>query len=61
MKPKTRQIDVRLSLELIDRLWKHTARMNQAIPGHTFTFSDAIRMLLTQALDNVEKTPLKKV
>jgi len=55
MKTKTRQIDVRLSLELIDRLWKHAARLNQAIPGHTFTFSDAIRMLLTQALDIAEK------
>ena len=55
-----RQLAFRLPQDLIDRLMKHVQRMNKTIPGHQFTAADAVRMLLTQALDTVESARRNK-
>lgn len=59
MKTKTRQIDLRMSNELIARVWKRVDVMNQELPGHRFTFADVVRILLTEGLDRVETNPRK--
>lgn len=56
-KPKkgsTPLVAFRLAPELVERLDRHAARMTEAHPGLTFTRADAVRELLTRALDAAE-------
>lgn len=55
-----RQLAFRFPSELISRLASHVQLMNQTIPGHEFTMADVVRMLLTQALDNIESSKVLK-
>ncbi len=45
----------RLEQALLDRLDAHAARMTEAMPGVTFTRSQAVRTLLIKALDLEER------
>jgi len=59
-KGSTPLVAFRLSDELQARLDRHVERMSEATPGVLFTRTDAIRSLLTQALDIVEGRKRKK-
>ena len=56
-KAKTLQVAFRLSPELIDRVDRDVDRMNSRHPGLGATRADAVRTLLTAALDSVLTTP----
>lgn len=45
----------RLSAELLKRLDAQVGRMEATTPGLTFTRTDAVKVLLLQALDAAEK------
>jgi hypothetical protein len=45
----------RLAPELVARIERHARRMEKATPGVTFTRTDAVRALLTAALDAAER------
>lgn len=45
----------RLKSDLLERLDQHAVRMEQTNPGLTFSRSDAVRVLLTAALEQAEK------
>jgi hypothetical protein len=51
---QTEQLAFRLPKSLVDRLKTHVERMNNMLPGMSFTRVDAVRTLLTKALDDVE-------
>lgn len=51
---ETKQIAVRLPVDLLDRLEAHASRMKAGAPGVGVTRADAIRALLLDALDRVE-------
>lgn len=53
-KGNTPLVAFRMPPELVARLDRHADRMSKATPGLTFTRTDAIRSLLTKALDDVE-------
>ena len=53
-KEPTTQVAFRLPDSLIKRLDQHVARMDADNPGLTFARVDAVRLLLTRALDQVE-------
>jgi DNA-binding transcriptional MerR regulator len=55
-KEATTQVAFRLPDSLIARLDRHTARMTKENPGLDFSRADAVRSLLTRALDQVEAT-----
>jgi hypothetical protein len=55
-KEATTQVAFRLPDSLIARLDRHTARMTKENPGLEFSRADAVRSLLTRALDQVEGT-----
>ena len=44
----------RLDAELLGRIDAHAERMSDTTPGVTFTRVDAVRALLTRALDEIE-------
>ena len=50
----TQQVAFRLPESLLKRLDRHVQRMEHSNPGLTFTRVDAVRSLLTRALDEVE-------
>lgn len=50
----TTQVAFRLPESLLKRLDRHAERLSQEHPGLTFTRVDALRTLLTRALDEVE-------
>ena len=50
----TRMVNTRLDEALIARLEAHRDRLAASMPGLAPTVSDAIRMLLTSALDAAE-------
>jgi hypothetical protein len=53
----TKQIAIRLPVPLLTRLEEHAERMKRDAPGRlTVTRADAIRALLADALDAVDKT-----
>ena len=49
-------VAIRLPEDLILRLARHAERLAKQTPGVAFTRSDAVRVLLLQALDLAEKT-----
>jgi hypothetical protein len=51
---KTTQVALRLPKKLLERLDEHAKRMSAAMPGLTFTRVDAVKSLLTKALDEAE-------
>lgn len=55
-KEATTQVAFRLPDSLITRLDRHTERMTKENPGLEFSRADAVRSLLTRALDQVEGT-----
>jgi hypothetical protein len=59
-KESTTQVTFRLPDSLIKRLDRHVERMNADYPGMTFTRADAVRTLLTSALDDFEGKRGKK-
>lgn len=60
-KPKdSEQLAFRLSSDLIARLDQHALRMGTDQPGVTFNRANAVRALLTYALDQLEDKPAKK-
>jgi len=48
---QTYQTAVRLPVSILERVDAYTERMHREIPGAKFTRTDAIRMLLVQALE----------
>ena len=59
-KEPTTQVAFRLPDNLIKRLDRHVARMGSENPGLDFTRVDAVRSLLTRALDEVEARDKRK-
>jgi hypothetical protein len=53
-KEPTTQVAFRLPDSLIARLDRHVERMSKENPGLDFTRADAVRSLLTRALDQIE-------
>lgn len=53
-KEPTTQVAFRLPDSLIARLDRHVERMSKEHPGLDFTRADAVRSLLTRALDHIE-------
>jgi hypothetical protein len=53
-KEPTTQVAFRLPDSLIARLDQHVERMGKEHPGLDFTRADAVRSLLTRALDQIE-------
>ena len=53
-KEPTTQVAFRLPDSLIARLDRHVERMSKEHPGLDFTRADAVRSLLTRALDQIE-------
>ena len=53
-KEPTTQVAFRLPDSLIARLDRHVERMGKEHPGLDFTRADAVRSLLTRALDQIE-------
>lgn len=51
---ETTQLAFRMPNGLIERLDRHVARMDRDHPGLTFTRADAVRSLLTRALDELD-------
>lgn len=58
--PQTTQVAFRFTVELIDRIDHHVERMRAATPGVEYNRADAVRSLLTTALDAVEKKNKKR-
>tara|TARA_R110002072_G_scaffold166502_2_gene319745 strand:- start:1145 stop:1318 length:174 start_codon:yes stop_codon:yes gene_type:complete len=52
--PRT-QIAIRVEASLLDRVEAHLKRMREQLPGLKLSRADAIRSLLTQALDASER------
>ncbi|MEY4550654.1 MAG: hypothetical protein RL685_6849 [Pseudomonadota bacterium] len=52
----TQQTAFRLPTELLARLDAYAARLRFEQPGVNVTRADAVRLLLTRALDEIEKT-----
>ncbi|MDQ3298953.1 MAG: ribbon-helix-helix domain-containing protein [Myxococcota bacterium] len=53
-KESTTQVAFRLPDSLIERLDRHVKRMDAENPGLEFNRADAVRSLLTRALDTLE-------
>lgn len=51
----TKLTGVRLDTELVQRIEAFRDEMEQAMPGVSFSYSDAIRYLLIRALDEVDE------
>ncbi len=54
-KEPTQQVAFRLPDSLVARLDRHVARMTKEHPGLDFSRADAVRSLLTRALDQIEE------
>ena len=52
--PAAAAVAFRLAEDLLERVDAHARRMEAAQPGLTFSRSDAVRVLLNQALDLAE-------
>jgi predicted DNA-binding protein len=59
-KESTTQVAFRLPDSLIARLDRHAERLSKEHPGLEFTRVDAVRTLLTVALDEVEASDKRK-
>lgn len=53
-KEETEQVAVRLARSLLERVDGHVERLRAQVPGISFSRADAIRSLLTEALDRAE-------
>lgn len=54
------QLAFRIPKTLIARIDRHAERLSKANPGLEFTRSDAVRTLLTRALDEVETSEKRR-
>ena len=52
---RSTQVAVRLANRLLSRVDRHAKRLDKQHPGVEFTRADAVRDLLTRALDTVEE------
>lgn len=52
----TKQVAFRLDEDLLDRVDAYADQMTQQTPGVQFSRVDAVRFLLTHALDELEKS-----
>lgn len=52
--PETVQIGMRLPVELVKRLDEHIERLQERTPGVSFSRTDAMKALLTKALEQEE-------
>lgn len=55
MSEPTKQVAFRLPESLVERLDAYAEELSRAQPGIAFTRADAVRVLLTRALEGVEK------
>jgi len=53
---QTQQVAFRLSASLVERLDAYVEQLGEEQPGMSFTRADAVRVLLTRALDDVAKS-----
>lgn len=56
----TKQVAFRLDEELLVRVDAYADQMTRDTPGVQFSRVDAVRFLLTHALDELEKGPTRK-
>lgn len=56
----TKQVAFRLNEELLDRVDAYADQMTHETPGVEFSRVDAVRFLLTHALDELEKRSPQK-
>lgn len=56
----TKQVAFRLEEELLARLDRYAERLAAENPGMRFTRADALRVLLTRALDEAEPAPRRR-
>lgn len=57
---ETKQLAIRLPVEVIERIERHAARLKRATPGVGVTRTDALRSLLLDALDYAESQEKEK-
>ncbi len=58
---ETRQLAIRLPLDMIERLERHAERLAASYPGSLgLTLSDAVRALLAEGLDRAEAAEGKR-
>lgn len=57
---KAKQVAFRFPEDLVERIDKHVERMRAAAPGVNLGRADAVRSLLTLALDQVEAAESKR-
>ena len=57
----TKQTGFRLPEEMLERLGRYVEKMKEAAPGMDVTLADAVRVLLTKALDAEKVPPATKV
>jgi hypothetical protein len=50
-KQRTVQVAIRVPEDLLERIDEYAQRISEATPGLTLTRADAVRMLMTKALD----------
>lgn len=62
MEPENTQIAVRLPNELLDRIARYATTLEAKNPGLQISRTDAVRMLVTQALElhEAQEAPPKK-
>ena len=56
----TKQVTFRLDEDLLGRVDAYADQMTRNTPGVQFSRVDAVRFLLTHALDKLEKGPARK-
>jgi hypothetical protein len=54
------QLAIRIPKELLDRIDAHVERLCREIPGLDLTRTDAVKSLLTRALDDIEATEKRR-
>lgn len=59
-KNETISVAFRLEASLLERLDNHATRMTEQIPGMKFSRADALRVLVTRALDVAEAEDRKR-
>lgn len=54
------QLVVRLPQALVERLDAYAERMREELPGAKFKRAEAVRVLLTRALDTIERSERRR-